>query len=352
MDYVRLGNSNLRVSKVILGTAFQRKNTAKQVLQAAIERGINTFDTSSDYGSEEALGKHLSAYQRDNYVLMTKFSSPIHGSKKKSQIVNSNSSGISRELIYASLHNSLKFLRTDYIDIFQLHHPHPLENYEEMIITLENLVAQGKIRYCGLSNFTQHGLFEMKKNVLSSSRRNIINNGNNLFISNQMYTSALSGLDKNQIKLFKRIGLGTIAYGVLAEGLLTMKYHPAFFTGGGDSSLSFKGRLDKKSSYFVDDFYQPDFVKRLASFCDLANEIGISPAQLAIAYVNNHSGIDAFLLGATSREQLDFNIHYLDEVSDFELNSKIDSIFGRDYSGGMLFTKFNRAISRICRRDL
>ena len=162
-----LGSSNLKISRIILGNAFSNPRSSSRVFSQALDFGVNTFDTSCNYkNGEYLLGRNLRKVQRDKVIVCTKFSSEIETKLTlSSNIRDENDKGWSRKLIYNSVHNSLKQLGTDYIDVLQVHHPFYSSGHsaKEMIITLDQLMTQGKIRYCGLSNMIPGQIINLSK---------------------------------------------------------------------------------------------------------------------------------------------------------------------------------------------
>lgn len=291
MRYRSLGNSGLVVSVVGLGcNNFGRRldtDATRAVVDAAIEAGITLLDTAESYGgggrSEEILGEVLTG-RRDQVVLATKFGGrgvdmgygPAAGAKG------------GRSYIMRAVEQSLRRLRTDYIDLYQLHAPDPATPIEETLAALGELVTQGKVRYIGHSNFSGWQLAEA-----ASVAREL---GTTPFISAQNQWSLLErGIEAEVVPAAAHYGLGVLPYFPLANGLLTGKVRRGQQPPEGS-------RLAARRDYITDQ--KLDKVEALIGW---ANEHSVTILEVAIGGLAALPGCSSVIAGATSGDQVKAN---------------------------------------------
>jgi aryl-alcohol dehydrogenase-like predicted oxidoreductase len=307
MRYRSLGNSGLVVSVVGLGcNNFGRRldtDATRAVVVAAIDAGITLLDTAESYGgagqSEEILGEVL-AGRRDQVVLATKFGGnadmgygPAAGAKG------------GRSYIVRAVEQSLRRLRTDYIDLYQLHTPDPATPIEETLTALGELVAQGKVRYIGHSNFSGWQLAEA-----AGAARELRTAG---FISAQNRWSLLErGSEAEVVPAALHYGLGVLPYFPLANGLLTGKVRRGQAPPEGS-------RLASRRDYITD--RKLDEVEALIGW---AEQCGVTILDVAIGGLAAQPGCSSVIAGATSPEQVKANaaagswIPSADELADLD----------------------------------
>jgi aryl-alcohol dehydrogenase-like predicted oxidoreductase len=307
MHYRSLGNSGLVVSVVGLGcNNFGRRldtDATRAVVVAAIDAGITLLDTAESYGgagqSEEILGEVL-AGRRDQVVLATKFGGngdmgygPAAGAKG------------GRSYIVRAVEQSLRRLRTDYIDLYQLHTPDPATPIEETLTALGELVAQGKVRYIGHSNFSGWQLAEA-----AGAARELRTAG---FISAQNRWSLLErGSEAEVVPAALHYGLGVLPYFPLANGLLTGKVRRGQAPPEGS-------RLASRRDYITD--RKLDEVEALIGW---AEQRGVTILDVAIGGLAAQPGCSSVIAGATSPEQVKANaaagswIPSADELADLD----------------------------------
>jgi aryl-alcohol dehydrogenase-like predicted oxidoreductase len=291
MRYRSLGNSGLVVSVVGLGcNNFGRRldtDATRAVVDAAIEAGVTLLDTAESYGgggrSEEILGEVLTG-RRDQVVLATKFGGrgvdmgygPAAGAKG------------GRSYIMRAAEQSLRRLRTDYIDLYQLHAPDPTTPIEETLTALGELVTQGKVRYIGHSNFSGWQLAEA-----ASVAREL---GTAAFISAQNHWSLLErGSEAEVVPAAVHYGLGVLPYFPLANGLLTGKVRRGQQPPEGS-------RLAGRRDYITDQ--KLDKVEALIGW---ANEHSLTVLDVAIGGLAAQPGCSSVIAGATSGDQVKAN---------------------------------------------
>ena len=307
MRYRSLGNSGLVVSVAGLGgNNFGRRldvDATRAVVDAALDAGITLLDTAESYGagrSEEFLGDAL-AGRRDQVVLATKFG---HRSADMGYGAAAGAKG-GRGYIIRAVERSLRRLRTDYIDLYQIHTPDPTTPIEETLSALGDLVAQGKVRYLGHSNFAGWQLAEA-----AGASRELGTTG---FVSAQNHWSLLErGIQAEVVPAALRYGLGVLPYYPLANGLLTGKVRRGLAPPEGS-------RLADRPDYITGD--KLDQVERLA---DWAQQHGVTLLDVAVGGLAAQPGCSSVIAGATSPEQVKANaaaaswVPSADELADLD----------------------------------
>ena len=296
MEQRNLGHSGLRVSVVGLGcnNLGGRIDTAAsgRVVHKAIDLGITLFDTADSYGkqygfpggSERALGEVLGERRKD-IVLATKFSNPMDDAGRLK--------GASRRYVMSAVEASLARLRTDWIDLYQIHYPDPLTPIEETLRALDDLVRQGKVRYIGCSNFAPWQLVEGQW-----AARHL---GLDTFASCQdEYSLLVRGLEREAIPVMRRYGVGLLPYFPLASGLLTGKYRPGAAMPEGARLTDTKRLADR---------YMTDAnVARTERLRGFAEAKGHTLLELAFAWLLAQPVVSSVIAGATKPEQVEANI--------------------------------------------
>jgi aryl-alcohol dehydrogenase-like predicted oxidoreductase len=293
MDFRRLGNSGLVVSVVGLGTNnFGIKLDLEQsraVVHAALDEGITLFDTADSYGaSEERLGEILQG-RRDDVVLATKFGSDV----RRRGLSNGEDWGArgSRRYITRAVESSLRRLRTDWIDLYQMHRPDPATPIEETLSALDDLVHQGKVRYIGSSNFTG---WQVADAEWTSRTR-----GLERFVSAQNQYSWLSReIETDLVPALEQYGIGLLPYFPLANGLLTGKYRRGEAPAAG-TRIKDWGR----EALLTDETF--DVVEALESF---AKSRGVGLLDVAIGGLAAQPAVASVIAGATTPEQIARNV--------------------------------------------
>jgi aryl-alcohol dehydrogenase-like predicted oxidoreductase len=292
MQLRRLGSSTLEVSVVGLGgNNFGGRidfDMSQRVVDVALERGINFIDTADSYGnrggSEEALGQILGA-RRKSIVLATKFGLPMDEAGKLR--------GASRRYIMQAVEASLKRLRTDWIDLYQLHRPDAQTPIEETLRALDDLVRAGKVRFTGCSNLSAAQVNEAQE----IAKRH----GLAAFVSCQDEYSLLArGIERELIPTAKAGGMGVLPYFPLASGLLTGKYRQG-------APLPPGSRLSKNQRHAAEFISERNWriVGALEAF---AQHRGHSLLELAFSWLLHDPVVASVIAGATSSAQVEQNI--------------------------------------------
>ena len=290
MRYRSLGNSGLVVSVAGLGgNNFGRKldvDATRAVVDAALDAGITLLDTAESYGagrSEEFLGEVL-ARRRDQVVLATKFG---HRGADMGYGAAAGAKG-GRGYIMRAVEGSLRRLRTDYIDLYQIHTPDPATPIEETLTALSDLVAQGKVRYLGHSNFAGWQL----ANAAGAAREL----GTAGFVSAQNHWSLLErGIEAEVVPAALHYGLGVLPYYPLANGLLTGKVRRGLPPPEGS-------RLAGRPGYITGD--KLDRAEKLA---DWAQQHGVTLLDVAVGGLAAQPGCSSVIAGATTPDQVKAN---------------------------------------------
>ncbi len=300
MEYRKLGRSGLKVSAIGLGTnAFGKradKETSIRIVHEVIDAGVNFIDTANIYTdteSERIIGEALVG-KRHNVVLATKVGLVRNQGP--------NGRGSSRYHIRQEIEGSLKRLKTDYIDVYQIHTFDPETPLEETLSTLDDLVHEGKVRYIGASNYAA---WELMK-VLSISDKL----GLSRYISIQpCYSLADRTPEQELVPVCLDQGVGVIPYFPLAGGILTGKYSSRDSIPAGsraEKDPNFAKRLDEK------------YVVLGRQVSELANKLGCTPAVLSLAWLLKQRAVSTIIVGATKVEQVQSNL----QAASFEVDSQ------------------------------
>ncbi len=310
MEYRNLGSSGLRVSLVGLGcNNFGMRldlEETRAVVDRAFDRGITLFDTADMYGgrggSETQLGKIL-GHRRKEIVLASKFGMAMSDDGTKI--------GASRRYIMSAVEDSLKRLKTDWIDLYQLHQPDPLTPLDETMRALDDLVTQGKVRYIGCSNLPSWQVVESQ--WLSKSM------GLSKFVSCQDEYNILNrNIEEELIPAMQKYGCGLLPYFPLASGLLTGKYKQTAMPAGArlTDMPTFANRI-----YLTDENFE--IVDKLNAF---AKKAGHSILELAFGWMASRPTTASIIAGATRPEQIDANVEAIGWVMSHSEIDEVDKI--------------------------
>ncbi|MBH67008.1 MAG: aldo/keto reductase [Rhodospirillaceae bacterium] len=313
MEYRNLGSSGLRVSLVGLGcNNFGMKldvEETRAVVDRAIDKGITLFDTADMYGarggSEEHLGQILGSRRKD-IILASKFGMAMSDDGTKM--------GASRRYIMTAVEDSLRRLKTDWLDLYQLHQPDPLTPLEETLAALDDLVTQGKVRYIGCSNLPAWQVVESQ--WISKSR------GFSRFISCQDEYNILNRkIEDELIPAMSQYNCGLLPYFPLASGLLTGKYKKDSMPKGArlTDMPTFANRV-----YVTDQNFA--IVDKLEKF---SQQAGHSLLELAFSWTATRPTTASIIAGATKPEQIDANVAAVSWNMSSDEIKEIDIISGK-----------------------
>ncbi len=309
MQYEKLGHSGLLVSRLCLGTMMfggtADETVSRTIIDHALDQGINFIDTADVYNageSERIVGRAIAA-QRDKWVLATKVG---NGSDAWP-----NQKGLSRRRLIQAVEQSLQRLGTDYIDIYYLHRPDPTTPLLETVRTLGDLVAQGKIRYYGLSNFSAWQVGE------------IVNIAKTLgidgpIVSQPYYNAANRMPEVEHLPACAYHGLGVVPYSPLARGVLTAKYLP----GAQPEEGSRIGRGDKRA---LQTEWREESLQLAQALQEHARKNGASSIELAIGWVLNNRIVTSVIGGPRTLEQWQGYLKGLD----YDFTAEDEALFDR-----------------------
>jgi aryl-alcohol dehydrogenase-like predicted oxidoreductase len=290
MRYRKLGSSDLEVSEISLGSwltfsggvGFEQ---TRACTEAAFEAGINFFDTANAYGrgaSESAWGDILSGRPRDSYVLATKLFWPMSDDPADR--------GLSAAQIAKQLDASLARLRTDHVDLYQAHRFDPDVPIEETIDAFRQAVASGKARYIGFSEWTP----EQIQAAIDIA-------GPDLLVSSQpQYSMLWQAPEAEVFPLCAANGISQIVWSPLAQGVLTGKYRP------GEPPPA-DTRMGNEMGWAMDRLRSDDVLERVQRLRPIADRLGVTMAQLALAWVLRHPNVASAIVGASRPEQVTDN---------------------------------------------
>lgn len=317
MEYRHLGHSGLMISEVTYGNwlthgELVERDEAVACIRAALDSGITTFDTADVYAqgaAEELLGTALGGVRRSSLVIASKVCLPTGD--------GANDRGLSRKHIRESCEASLRRLRTDYIDLYQAHRFDETTPLEETLIAFDDLVRQGKVLYLGVSEWTASQIasaLTVARELGLSSR----------IISNQpQYNMLWRVIEPEIVPLCLREGIGQLAFQPLAQGVLTGKYRP-----GHEPPHGSRGKAGGRAPIFIKRVLGPQLLERVQNLLPIADECGLSAAQLAIAWVLRQPGVSSVVAGATRPEQVTENASASGKTIDEDTLKRIDEVLG------------------------
>ncbi|XJZ26694.1 aldo/keto reductase [Bacillota bacterium Lsc_1132] len=298
MEYRYLGKTGLRVSELCLGTMTLGRETSEQdsfnILNRFVDEGGNFIDTADVYSkgiSEEIVGKWMKNKRRDDLVVATKV--------RFAMGEGPNDIGLSRKHIISGVKESLNRLQTEYIDLYQVHAWDPRTPLEETLSTLNDLVREGFVRYIGASNFKG---WQLQK-AIEISR----SNGWESFVSLQpQYNLLCRATEWELIDVCINEGLGVIPWSPLRGGWLSGKYTKEMLTPPDNTRVAVAEKEGWGESWSN---YNNDYTwKVLETLYDVAKEAEKTPAQVAINWLLNQTGVTAPIIGARTMKQLEANL--------------------------------------------
>ena len=329
MQRRRLGKSAIFVSDICMGTMTFGSQTdeaeAIRILDECFEKGIDFYDTAEGYPvppdakwvgrTEDIVGRWLKTKPRDAIILATKVSGPSHvwfRSPKRSGMTT-----LDRHNIVTAVEESLKRLQTDYIDLYQTHWPDHELPYDETMLALDELIQAGKVRITGCSNETSWGLMKSLATAerLGTARYQTIQN--NFSLNNRRFEDELAQVCRME-------GVSLIPYSPIAGGVLSGKYNDGGRPEGARFTryLDMQGRQAAMGRRFVND-RSLESTKR---FADIAQEAGIDPVTMAVAWSKQHDFVASTIVGVSRFDQLDPIFAAADLELDADTMKAIDSV--------------------------
>ena len=316
MDFRYLGNSGLKVSEISYGNwlthGSQVENEqAKACVKAALEAGITTFDTADTYANtkaESVLGEALEGQRRESLEILTKVYWPTGPG-------GPNDTGLSRKHIHESINASLRRLKTDYVDVYQAHRYDTETPLEETMEAFADVVRAGKALYIGVSEWTAEQLQEGHR--LARELRVPL-------VSNQpQYSMLWRVIEAEVVPASEELGIGQVVFSPIAQGVLTGKYKPGEQPPAGSRATD-----DKGGANFVKRFLTDDVLTRVQELKPIADEVGLSLSQLAIAWVLQNPNVSSAITGASRPEQVTENVKAAGVRLEDGLLKRIDETLG------------------------
>jgi len=311
MEYRHLGRSGLKVSTISLGSWLTYghgvgDDDATQIVHSAFDLGINYFDTANVYqggAAEKALQKALKGLPRAAYVLATKAYWPVSDGP--------NDRGLSRKHLFEQVHQSLRRLGTDYVDIFFCHRYDLETPLEETLRALEDLVRAGKVLYPGVSEWTAA---QMAEALAIADRRG----WDRIVVDQPHYNLLARDIEEGVVPLAEREGLGLVVFSPLAQGVLTGKYRR-----GEDAPPGSRG-ADPRLSRLVQSQLNETTYAKVDALSQIAADLGVPLAQLALAWTIRNPAVSSAITGASTLHQVKGNAAAADLTLDAETIARIE----------------------------
>lgn len=323
MDHRHLGSSGLLVSEMAYGNWITHASQidadrAIACVHAALDAGITTFDTADVYAAtkaEEVLGEALKGQRREGLEIFTKVYWPTGAGR--------NDRGLSRKHIMQSCHGSLRRLGVDYLDLYQAHRYDYSTPLEETLRAFDDLVRQGKVLYIGVSEWRAE---EIQAAVDLAAQM-----GFDRIVSNQpQYSMLWRVIEGEVIPTSQANGIGQIVWSPMAQGVLSGKYKP------GKPAPEGSRATDKQGSAFIKRLLAEEILTAVESLRPIAEENGMTMAQLALAWVLQNPAVSSAIIGASRPEQVADNVKAsgvrLDEDTMTAIDDVLSAVVVRDPS--------------------
>lgn len=316
MKHRHLGSSGLKISEIAYGNwlthGSQVENEAATAcVHAALDAGITTFDTADVYANtvaETVLGEALAGQRRESLEIFTKVYWPT-GPKGPNDV------GLSRKHIMESINGSLRRLGTDYVDLYQAHRYDTETPLEETMQAFADVVRQGKALYIGVSEWTAEQL--RAGHALAKDL------GVQLISSQPQYSMLWRVIEGEVVPASRELGVSQIVWSPIAQGVLTGKYRPGEQPPAGSRATD-----DKGGAKMIERFMNDEVLGAVQGLRPVADELGLSMAQLAIAWVLQNENVAAAIIGASRPEQVHENVKASGVEIPAALMARIDEVLG------------------------
>ena len=314
VEFRYVGRSGLKISEITYGNWLTHgsqveNDQATACVRAALDAGITTFDTADVYANTKAetvLGAALKGERRESLEILTKVYWPTGPG-------GPNDVGLSRKHIMESINGSLSRLQTDYVDLYQAHRYDPGTPLEETMQAFADLVRMGKVLYVGVSEWTAQ---QIKEGHDLAEQLGI------QLISNQpQYSMLWRVIEGEVVPTCVSLGMSQIVFSPIAQGVLTGKYRPGEQPPAGSRATDDKGGADMIKRWMRD-----DVLERVQQLVPLADEAGLSMAQLAVAWVLQNDNVASAIIGASRPEQVRNNVAAAAVRLEDDLMDKIDKV--------------------------
>jgi voltage-dependent potassium channel beta subunit len=316
MEFRHLGRTGLVISEIAYGNWLTHgsqveEDAARECVQAALDEGITTFDTADVYAgtkAEEVLGRALKGHRREGLEIFTKVYWPTGPGR--------NDRGLSRKHIMESINGSLRRLQTDYVDLYQAHRFDYETPLEETVRAFDDIVRQGKALYIGVSEWRADEIAQALKIADDLGLHRIVS-------SQPQYSMLWRVIEEEVVPLSEREGIGQIVWSPIAQGVLTGKYQPGQAPPAGSRALDEAGGANMIKSFMTD-----DILTRVQQLKPIADELGLSMAQLAIAWTLQNPNVSAAIVGASRPEQVRDNAQAAGVKLEADVLKRIDDVLG------------------------
>ncbi len=336
MNYKKLGNTGIDVSTICLGTmTWGEQNTQNQAFEQmdySLDKGVNFWDTAELYAvppkaetfghTEEIIGNWFqNTKKRQKVILATKVAGPARNYLREGK------NSFAGKNLEKALHDSLKRLKTDYIDLYQLHWPERNVNnfgalgyihkerewnkFEDVLINLQKFIDAGKIRHVGLSNETPWGVMKFLKLSNDSNLPRMMSIQNPYSLLNRTYEIGLS-------EISIRENIGCLAYSPLASGYLSGKYRNNKFPKG--------SRMQRDFDFWKYRYNTPNLENSVDEYFKISNKHGLNMSQMSIKFCEMQEFMTSVIIGATTMEQLKTNIESVNVNLNKEIINEINKV--------------------------
>jgi aryl-alcohol dehydrogenase-like predicted oxidoreductase len=312
VEHRYLGRSGLKVSEITYGNWITHgsqveNDAAVACVRAALDAGITTFDTADAYANgaaETVLGEALKGERRASLEILTKVYWPTGP-------LGPNDSGLSRKHILESIDGSLRRLQTDYVDLYQAHRYDFETPLEETIQAFADVVRSGKALYIGVSEWTAQQLRDGQ--ALAKE-----------LVSNQpQYSMLWRVIESEVVPAAEELGISQIVFSPIAQGALTGKYKPGEAPPPGSRATD-----DKGGAQFIQRWMDDETLTRVQALAPIASDVGLTMAQLAVAWVLQNDNVAAAIIGASRPEQVADNVHASGVRLESDVLKRIDEALG------------------------
>jgi aryl-alcohol dehydrogenase-like predicted oxidoreductase len=318
VDFRYLGRSGLQISEITYGNWLTHgsqveNDVAAQCVRAALDNGITTFDPADAYANgraEEVLGEALKGERRDGLEVFTKVFWPV-GPEPRGK----NDNGLSRKHILAGIDGSLRRLQMDHVDLYQAHRYDVFTPLEETMSAFADVVHSGKARYIGVSEWTAD---QIRRAHALAVELHIP-----LVSSQPQYSMLWRIIEDEVVPTCEELGIGQIVWSPIAQGVLTGKYKPGQPLPEGSRATDDKGGADMIGRWMKD-----DTLTRVQDLRPVAGDLGLSMAQLAVAWVLQNPNVAAALVGASRPEQVAENVKAAGTTIPADALARIDEVLG------------------------
>jgi aryl-alcohol dehydrogenase-like predicted oxidoreductase len=311
-----LGSSGLKISEITYGNWLTHgsqveRDAAVACVHAALDAGITSYDTADVYANtkaEKVLGKALKGQRRESLEIFTKVYWPVGPQ-------GPNDVGLSRKHIMESINGSLTRLGTDYVDLYQAHRYDTETPLEETMQAFADIVVQGKALYIGVSEWTAAQIRE--GHALAREL------GFQLISNQPQYSMLWRVIEGEIVPTSQELGLSQIVFSPIAQGVLTGKYQP-----GGELPEGSRATDDKGGARMIQRFMKDEILERVQGLRPIADELGLTMAQLAVAWVLQNPNVASAIIGASRPEQVLDNVQASGVEIPAELLTRVDEVLG------------------------